>query len=354
MAKYTTDYNLKKPDANEHYNVDDQNGNMDNIEAALKPTADPALIPSGLTGKINEWVSWITNRIKAITGKANWYDAPATTLETANTHMNAAAPHEGHETIEGAQAKVNALAGIGNTKTVKQLADEAVAHLADNTKQVPHLGTTTNIGNDYSITTTETILANQKFTIAINAASTGASTLNISTIGTARGIKKPGGLDANLKVGVYTFFHDRENFQLLGEGGEYGTATADDVISGKTIGTDAGIVTGTGINAKRFASGITIGTDGQFMTISGLSFRPSVVIAWVNSSTNGRLTFFIDSDMVNVSFGYSDFIGAYLAGQDASSFNYVMEENQSWHINNDGFTILATKTSSVWNWVAYE
>ncbi len=131
MAKYTTDYNLKKPDANEHYNVEDQNGNMDNIEAALIPTADPALIPSGLTGKIQEWISWIANRIIAITGKANWYETPATTLEVANTHINLAAPHLGHETIEGAQAKVNALAGIGNTKTVKQLADEAAEHMAE-------------------------------------------------------------------------------------------------------------------------------------------------------------------------------------------------------------------------------
>jgi len=34
--------------------------------------------------------------IKAITGKANWRTAPATTLEAAKGHMDATAPHSGH------------------------------------------------------------------------------------------------------------------------------------------------------------------------------------------------------------------------------------------------------------------
>ncbi|WCK55440.1 tail fiber domain-containing protein [Aneurinibacillus sp. Ricciae_BoGa-3] len=46
-------------------------------------TADPSQAPSGLTGTLTNWFSWITNRIKAITGKANWYDNPRTTLDNA-------------------------------------------------------------------------------------------------------------------------------------------------------------------------------------------------------------------------------------------------------------------------------
>lgn len=151
MSTNTTNYNLKKPDTTDNYNVADQNGNMDIIDAALKPTADIELVPAGLVGKMSEWVSWIANRIKAITGKSNWFDTPSTTLETANTHINAAAPHSGHETPAGAQSKanaaeayadsaVNALAGAGNTKTVKQLADEAASHVAET-------ATTTTIGH---------------------------------------------------------------------------------------------------------------------------------------------------------------------------------------------------------------
>ncbi|NOU98493.1 hypothetical protein [Paenibacillus planticolens] len=52
-------------------------------------TADQSQAPSGSSGTITQLFSWITNRIKAITGSANWYDAPPTTLTAANTHMTA-------------------------------------------------------------------------------------------------------------------------------------------------------------------------------------------------------------------------------------------------------------------------
>ncbi|MED0766007.1 hypothetical protein P4S83_01830 [Aneurinibacillus thermoaerophilus] len=55
-----------------------------NIEDMLgEQTADPSQVPSGLIGTFKQWVSWFTNRIKAITGKTNWYDTPRTTLENA-------------------------------------------------------------------------------------------------------------------------------------------------------------------------------------------------------------------------------------------------------------------------------
>ncbi|MBE3586579.1 MAG: hypothetical protein IMW94_10605 [Thermoanaerobacter sp.] len=60
-------------------------------------SADPALVPaSDGPGKLTEWISWFANRIKAITGKANWWDAPDTTLAAAKSHIDAAAPHSGH------------------------------------------------------------------------------------------------------------------------------------------------------------------------------------------------------------------------------------------------------------------
>lgn len=109
MATQTPNYNLIKPDPNtDYYNIEVHNDNADIIDAALSPIADPDQVPSGLTGKIAQWVSWITNRIKAITGKTNWYDNPATTLEAAKAHADANAPHAGHETPDGAQAKANA------------------------------------------------------------------------------------------------------------------------------------------------------------------------------------------------------------------------------------------------------
>jgi len=93
----TPNYGLKKPDGTDVVNIADLNYNADQIDAALTPTADPSQTPTGNgPGKLVQWISWITNRIKAITGKANWWEAPATTLEAAKAHMDAAAPHPGH------------------------------------------------------------------------------------------------------------------------------------------------------------------------------------------------------------------------------------------------------------------
>jgi hypothetical protein len=90
MATQTTNYSLEKPDAvTEYYDINIINENMNKIDAALAPTADPALAPIGNgPGKLSQWVSWITNRLKAITGKANWWDAPTQSLEDLNTTVN--------------------------------------------------------------------------------------------------------------------------------------------------------------------------------------------------------------------------------------------------------------------------
>ena len=79
-------------------------------------------------------------------------------------------------------------------------------------------------------------------------ANTGASTLNINGLG-AKAIQKSNGnalSSGNIKAGqIVHLVYTGSVFQLLGEGGEYGTATAADVLAGKTIGTENGLVTGT-------------------------------------------------------------------------------------------------------------
>lgn len=132
---------------------------------------------------------------------------------------------------------------------------------------IPHLGTTTNNGNDYSVSTSEPIAVNQKFTLKFNAASTGAPTLNVSSIGSKKGIKKLGGTDAKIKVGVYTVFYDGENFQLLGEGGD-GTAIPSEVLAGKTFTNDIGDQIGTMPNQGTKTSTITM-QGGQYTIPEG-------------------------------------------------------------------------------------
>lgn len=98
-------------------------------------------------------------------------------------------------------------------------------------------------------------------------ANTGASTLNINSLGAKTILKSNGNALAsgNIKAGqICNLVYNGTNFQLLGEGGEYGTATASDVLSGKTIGTDAGLVTGT-IPSKGVAT-ITPSTTNQVIS----------------------------------------------------------------------------------------
>ena len=56
----------------------------------------------------------------------------------------------GAETPEGAQAKVDALAGVGNTKTVKQLDDEVTTHEADYVRQ-PAFAVTSGTSTAYTV-----------------------------------------------------------------------------------------------------------------------------------------------------------------------------------------------------------
>lgn len=126
------------------------------------------------------------------------------------------------------------------------------SHKADYTLQIPFGGTTTNSGNDYSIATPAiaSLVAGMAIAVKINADSTGATTLNWNGKG-AKSIKKANGNSiTNLKNGgIYTFRYDGINFILQGEGGEYGTATADKVLTGYSIGTEEnGVINGTMAN----------------------------------------------------------------------------------------------------------
>lgn len=216
---------------------------------------------------------------------------PLITDNTANNvkrDMNALA--------EAVDTSVNAVStalneSVAQAKTMANTANMSasttqlnlITHLADNSKQVPHLGTTTNVGDAYSITTTETINANQKFTIKFNAASTSAPTLKINT-GTVCPIKKANGNAAKLYASVYTLFWDGTNFILLGEGGEYGTATAAQVLTGYTFGTESGIQNGTLIPGKKSLTGTATAPDGylDYITVN-LSFKPSLIFIYANT-----------------------------------------------------------------------
>ncbi len=261
MATYTKNYELTKPDAaTEYYDINVQNENMNKIDAALEPTADPEQIPaSNGPGKLQLWISWIANRIKAITGKTNWYDAPATTLEAAKSHLDGVAPHSGHETPTGAQAKATAAETAARTYAdTKETPSGAQAKV--NTAMTNHINTT-DPHSQYAMDTDVSAMQNalsahtadyvrqagygtatgtNALAITLNPVptayvdgmalsfknttqNTGAVTINVNGLG-AKSVLKSNGLalaSGNLKANsVYTIRYNGTNFILQGEGGD--------------------------------------------------------------------------------------------------------------------------------------
>jgi hypothetical protein len=70
-----------------HSDLNRWEGNSGAIETGER-TLDPAQAPSSNKGSLRQILDWLANRIKAITGATNWYDAPATTLAAAKSHID--------------------------------------------------------------------------------------------------------------------------------------------------------------------------------------------------------------------------------------------------------------------------
>lgn len=132
--------------------------------------------------------------------------------------------------------------------SIAGIKENIASHQSDYTMQIPWGGITTNIGNAYSLSNPaiESLVSGMALSFKCNADATGAVTLNWSGTGNKSVLKANGSPVTNWKNGgVYTVRYDGTNFQLQGEGGDYGNATADKVIAPYTIGTEDGIVTGT-------------------------------------------------------------------------------------------------------------
>ena len=62
-----------------------QEANSAAIETGSR-TLDQALAAPANAGTLRQILSWFAGRIRAITGAANWHDAPATNLAVLHTH----------------------------------------------------------------------------------------------------------------------------------------------------------------------------------------------------------------------------------------------------------------------------
>jgi hypothetical protein len=85
MPELTPNIGLKKPLGNETVSRAAYRENLDLMDVAFgnrTPDQTQAPVPEegSVTGTLAQILSWLANRIKAITGAANWWDAPAATL----------------------------------------------------------------------------------------------------------------------------------------------------------------------------------------------------------------------------------------------------------------------------------
>jgi hypothetical protein len=141
----------------------------------------------------------------------------------------------------------NSIKNALGTDIAGNLQQQINNHLADDKKHIDYAvtsGTNTYTATIPNITSlTEGLSIKIKFTNA----NTGTSTLNINSLG-AKTIQKGNGnalASGNIKAGqICHLVYTGSVFQLLGEGGEYGTVTANKVLIGTTFGTESGLANG--------------------------------------------------------------------------------------------------------------
>ena len=179
--------------------------------------------------------------------------------------------------------------------------------------------------NSYTATINGYTLAEGKtIRIKFTNANTGASTLNINSFG-AKSILKGNGNNlssGNIKAGqICNLVYTGSVFQLLGEGGEYGTATASDVLQGKTIGTENGLVDGTMPNRGAVTNTITT-QGGQYTIPSGYhngSGKVTASFSLAGYTWTQRTSGFDTTNIRSVCYGQGMFVAVGVDGKLATS-----------------------------------
>ena len=104
-------------------------GNIQAIESGQR-TLDPTQAPSGNQGTLRQMLDWFANRIRAITGGNNWWDAPATTLAAAKSHIDATSGIHG-ATSAATPNRIIIRDSAGRAKVAAPSASDDIARLAE-------------------------------------------------------------------------------------------------------------------------------------------------------------------------------------------------------------------------------
>lgn len=209
------------------------------------------------------------------------------------------------------------------------LANQIATHKLDNAKHGV-IGTATGT-NTLVMTNSDVTAYTDMMLVAFKntTASTGATTLNINGLGAKAIVKANGNAVTNLKANaIYQVRYNGTSFTLLGEGGEYGTATASDVLAGKTIGTDNGIVAGIA----------TIASLGGMKKAEGTTTSTGSKITFTRSNGGGISQRFISIDFSVFSF-IPDYVFFY---RDDNRVNgapnvYIWQRENYYYVSSENF-----------------
>lgn len=281
---------------------------------------------------------------------------------------------------------------VAPAQDLVQLAQVVETHKQDNTSHV-HYGVAS--GTNTKTVTLDPVptTLGEGFALSFKntTANSGAVTLNVNSLG-AKPVVKSGGTalsSGGLKAGgVYTLRYDGASFILQGEGAS-GDALASDLLSGKTASTDAGDITGTMVNrgtfnlalgatvpagyysggtvpnGKKFASGtISTGALVPFeyagssstinsfsITVTGLTFKPSLIIVTRSGTSNITIYTEIDDGIYPKTVKTTSFSGT---TNTPTNYNFKGDKASA-NVTSTGFTIpSAGGSGTVVNWVAFE
>lgn len=111
--------------------ITEQETNFDLVaDTTLSPTSDGP-------GLLIEWISWLANRLKSISGKEYWYEDPDITLAEINEHILSDRPHPDSVPITRKIVAGSGLSGGGDLSTdrVLEIAKNKVtdSHIGDRT-----------------------------------------------------------------------------------------------------------------------------------------------------------------------------------------------------------------------------
>lgn len=250
-------------------------------------------------------------------------------------------------------------------------------HKADNVSHDTYVTCATSSATAEKVVTATdfTLVEGARITVKFANANTATTpTLKINTEVAKPIVKADGTAFKNIKAGVYSFVYSGLNFTVQGEGGEYGTATASDVLAGKTIGTENGVVPGTltlsSIGGVKFASGTvksstssvqfqnltnpSLKYDFPFVTVNNIGFTPSKIIlnAFLANQQYLKTTYeyqptYKDKHIVQISnFANNNTVFAYVYAINGSALPAA--------VSNGSFTLPVGQGDFNYEWIAYE